>query len=755
MRIRALLTFFACLLASGSAAAQQQPGGGGQFAPPPDDPSLGILREIFGNLVDFVARNATAGDLANNGTVMAAGFAIFNTAILFVGMLFVAWTTIMGVINTSHDGEFLGRKMSSVWLPLRTFAGSALLLPLAGGFSAIQIIVMWLAVTGVGVGDRVWTAMLGRIDQGGMVGHPHIPDARPLAANIFKFEVCRAAMNKQYAESGRSERIVVEGRTDYINSMIPTNSIFSVGLGAMTGTSYTVAKIPVQNFYWKSTGGHVNPNVCGALEWEESPQSQEGNARYLNLSGIAQVHGEAINMMITRLRPIADQIVAGEKPGGGAINQAAYAYEQKLQAASRAAVENSNESSRNAFVEFAQIGGWVHAGTYYNHIIQLNDSVQLVVNSMPASSSINIDQNAETDSALVGYRDAMMVADEYLKQRSHSAQDAHESEMSVSCMNPPPRTFDAIKRCLSKPALIALEQITQEMAGSNLSHVAQVKSVGDTIMTAGWSLLGLYAVGNSIAKGVSDSILGEVGAGAVSGLVEPLGMFVTMAVVALLGFGAVTAFYIPLIPFISWMTGVIKWVVAVVEAMIAAPIFAAAHIHPDGSDEVGRAGPGYMIIFSMVLRPVLMLFGLLAAISVAQPIAHLVNSTFIFAVKGAMHDSANGIGALVAYAAIYMIIMTTVLHAVFALINFIPDTVFRFMGNAVGMHGVGDSEDREAANVFVGASQKNAPRAFEAAQGSKPKGGGGQAPPPSQKTSGSTSPDDHTQQPHGGGSSRD
>lgn len=750
MRLRVFFTLMTALSASGSVSAQQQPGGGGEFAPPPDDPSLGILREIFGNLVDFVAGGDNAAELASNGTVMAAGFEIFNVAVLFLGMLFVGYMSIMGVINTAHDGEFLGKKMSSIWVPLRTVGGSALLLPVAGGFSAIQILVMWLAVQGVGIGDKVWTAMLTRVDQGGMVGHPHIPDARPLAANIFKFEVCRAAMNKHYADAGRSERIVVEAKTDYIRSLVPTDSALSFGPGALTGTGYVSVRIPVQNFYWKATGGYVNPNVCGSLEWEESPQSQEGNARYLDLGGIAQVHGQAVNSMITALRPVAEKIVAGEKPGGGAIAQAAYTYESQLQSAARAAVESSNQSSKDAFVDFAKTGGWLHAGAYYNHIIQLNDAVQLAVNSMPVSDSISIDQNQETDAALVGYRDAMAVADEYLKQRADATHQAFEEERirDQQCAWRTMTSFEAIKKCLSKPALWGIEQMTQEMAGSNTSHVAQVKGVGDTIMAAGWTLFGTYVLGNSIAKGVSDSLLGEVGGGVVHGLVEPMGGLITMMVLALLGFGAVASFYIPMIPFIGWISGVIKWVVSVTEALIAAPIFAAAHIHPDGDDAVGRAGPGYMLILSMVLRPVLMLFGLLAAIAVAQPIAHLVNGTFIFAVKGAMHDSANGLGAFIAYSAIYMIIMTTLLHAVFALINYIPDQTLRWMGSAVGMHGVADSEGKESEHVFVGASRQHAPGAVTSAKGdgrsggSRPGGNGG---------GGATTDADHSQVPHGGG----
>ena len=321
----------------------------------------------------------------------------------------------------------------------------------------------------------------------------------------------------------------------------------------------------------------------------------------------------------------------------------------------------------------------------------------------------------------------MLVAEEFLTLRGDAAHGGFRAELDgEGCLKPPPTTWEAAKRCLSKPALWGIEQMTQEMAGSNTSHVAQVKNIGDNIITAGWALIGMNFTANFVAGTANISVLGTDAGTGLSDAVKSLGFLISFLTLTLLGAGMMLAFYIPMIPFIAWITGMIKWVVSVTEALIAAPIFAAAHIHPDGDDAVGRAGPGYMIILSMICRPVLMLFGLMASIAVAQPIAHMVNALFMMAVKGAMHDAANGITAFIAYVVIYGIIMTTVIHAVFSLIHFIPDNGLRFMGSAIGMHGVGDGEDRESQQVFIGAARHT--REAPGAMGSKPKaapGGGG------------------------------
>lgn len=733
MRAHGLTTslLLAAILAPLTGFAQQQPGR--FFRPPADDPSLSVLRDIFGNLVDYVAGNGSAAELANNDTVIGAGFAVFCTAVLTLGLLFVAYTTITGIINTAHDGEFLGRKMSSVWIPIRTAAGSALLLPIAGGFCLLQIIVMWMAVQGIGAADAGWNAMLARIDQKGMVGHPNIPDARPLVANIFRSELCMAAMNKSYAESERTTRVnlVKIPHTEIV--MVPTDDLAggtgTLGSSGLFGINYKPVELKTTSYSWETSDGYTRNDVCGTLEWEESAASEAGNSRYINLASVYAAHGQAVEEIILQMRPVAQAIVNGEKPSNVAISEAAYRYENRLRDLSRNAIDSIGSSSNDGFIRYAKQGGFITAGTYYNHIIALQDAVQLAVNSFPTSKSIDIDQK-ETSATLAGYRDAMAVADEYLLKRAESGQQAYKAERGGwGACSPIPTTWEAVRKCMSEPALWAISQITENLAGSNTSHVAQVKSIGDLIMTAGWTIAGVNALSNGVAGSVGGEAVSQgatAGFFSVSQFLEQLTFLISFLVISLLAAGAMMSFYIPMIPFIAWITGVIKWVVSVVEAMISAPIWGAAHIHPDGDDAVGRAGPGYFIILSMIMRPLLMLFGLICSIAVANPIAHLVNGGYMMAVSGAMHDSANGLGALVAYSVIYVIIMTTVLHAVFSLINWIPDMVMRWMGSAVGMHGIADSEDRESRSVFGMAAGR--------ASGAAGHGGGGgkrAAPPPS------------------------
>src|SRR3546814_11416076 len=49
-----------------------------------------------------------------------------------------------------RSGRVLGQRMSSAWFPVRTTVGVAGMLPVFGGFSAAQAVMMWTGLLGIG-----------------------------------------------------------------------------------------------------------------------------------------------------------------------------------------------------------------------------------------------------------------------------------------------------------------------------------------------------------------------------------------------------------------------------------------------------------------------------------------------------------------------------------------------------------------------------------------------------------------------------
>jgi hypothetical protein len=79
---------------------------------------------------------------------------------------------------------------------------------------------------------------------------------------------------------------------------------------------------------------------------------------------------------------------------------------------------------------------------------------------------------------------------------------------------------------------------------------------------------------------------------------------------ALLIPGLILAFLLPLMPYFFWYAGVLGWLILVIEAVIAVPLWMFAHLTYRGEGLHGRGFEGYALIFNILLRPALMLIGL-------------------------------------------------------------------------------------------------------------------------------------------------
>lgn len=131
------------------------------FTPPLSDVSVTFLGNIFG-VVDGVLHGT-------GSEIMGNMFSILNAAVLALGGIVIMYTLIVGTMNTAHEGEMLGHKWSSIWIPVRATFGLALLLPKASGYCLIQIFVMWVVVQGVGAADRIWNSALSYLNRGGTI----------------------------------------------------------------------------------------------------------------------------------------------------------------------------------------------------------------------------------------------------------------------------------------------------------------------------------------------------------------------------------------------------------------------------------------------------------------------------------------------------------------------------------------------------------------------------------------------------------
>jgi defect-in-organelle-trafficking protein DotA len=117
---------------------------------------------------------------------------------------------------------------------------------------------------------------------------------------------------------------------------------------------------------------------------------------------------------------------------------------------------------------------------------------------------------------------------------------------------------------------------------------------------------------------------------ALIGLAMPL-LLAWVGVMVSVGF--TTAYYIPVLPYMIFTFGSLAWMIAVIEAMVAAPIVALGVTHPEGHDAFGKGEAAIMILMNVFLRPSMMIIGYISAIALSYVGVWVLNAGFDHAIS--------------------------------------------------------------------------------------------------------------------------
>lgn len=261
-----------------------------------NDQSIYYLGEIFGNV--GMALSGTGSPL------LSVMFKVFNTALLALGALMVAYVTIVGVMATAHEGEFLGKKWHSLWVPIRTVAGIAALFPTGSGYCGIQIVFMWIIVQGIAAADVVWSTTVDYMTKSGVItaAPPPATDAAgqlPQAIkSIFAGLVCQSFITKINAnDENKVAHSSLCSSADPDNGNPPTQCSTSGGSGTPVAYGFGRSLKPGEQ-------GADPSAICGYVAWNASL----GNNKPVDPNMRAALQ-QAIQSIVPTLELIADNLV--------------------------------------------------------------------------------------------------------------------------------------------------------------------------------------------------------------------------------------------------------------------------------------------------------------------------------------------------------------------------------------------------------------------------------------------------------------
>jgi len=622
------------------------------------------LAPLFGSLFSECGGGAGALEKA---------LGILNGGALTVGGIFLAYTLIVGIMQTAHDGEALGKRWSSMWLPIRTVLGIGLVVPTSGGYCVAQLLVGFLIGQGVGLADQTFNAWLGAFTTPqGMAPRARLPNVSELANAVLASQVCMAAFNDLRGE-GAAANIMA----DPMAAATPAEGVHAYGVNG--GTECGAVRFQSRGAGSKIAGWAGIEYDAGALASIDAAHRQAFAALETSMAKTAQ--------------GVAKSIHEGAAPDVAAdVGAAVEAYQKSVSQAAASVYNNSQ--ALDSFVQSAGKDGWAFAGAYYSKLAQMQDALNGAIAHTPAATRPDPRRLPPGMGIYFARLDTLATN----PGGALSATASASSDLGNTSSPLAQGAREVMNSVFGGDWIASAIQ-----ADKNRSALMSVKDFGDYLMTGAEAGMGAGVLMTSAAKAVdseNNSWLGEAAnvlsfgaskalAGGASGAMQAVGYMLIFACFALFFFAAGIAVYLPMAPFLIYFGAFAGWLLLCLEAVIAAPVWAIMHLMPEGDGIAGGARQGYALLLGVLLRPVLIVLGFICSMGALDLLVQGFNAIFFPAFKMAMAGSLVGLGTLITMVGIYFGAMLFLFHFVFGFITVIPDKLMRWVGG--GHEQLGES----------------------------------------------------------------
>ena len=662
---------------------------------PGDDWSAQVLRSLFP-----VTTGAALPGIGAENTVIGTMLGQLTGFLLALAAVFVGYMTMVHIHRAAESGRVLSNTVSS-WAPVRLCLAIALMFPLPSGFSSGQWAVMKVSLWGIGMARSVYTAAIKAVGPDAMpIAQPMIPGTKSIVAGLIQNELCRALVNQA---SGNANLVPIP------------NGIRSYA-GGTAATSGAFVNWP----YALSDGNSIDAPTCGSVT------IRQPNPNATNYAGVSvDMAGAQLtaltNVVSTDIRPDVEAAAAqfwqtrkasSLTPLLGTMIRATQDYTQQLTqtattftASMRAALANA-DAARAGALGLAQNQdrlaalGWTGAGAYYVEIARLNGQTLSLLSAVPtvqAPSYRGLGWSLGSDlapliSSALAFQQKIK---EYVDTTDGLDAPGGNSELFSGATpgEAGASTIDQVVRSLhlNERVLNAIVGTISTTTGSGWTDpFAALINLGQTLILISLSALGLAAVlaSTTATAGVMAwnvlTLNFSAAAAAVGGhlVMSFLGTPIFYGLMALLIPGLLIAYVLPMIPFAMWIAGVVGWLILVIEAMIAVPLWMFAHLTFDGDGLHGRGLEGYALLFNVLFRPVLLLFGLFTGYFVFSSSSWLLLQGFGIAAGFALSSGwfVTNLLGLIVLTSMFVLMEITLALLSFRMISLVPHHVVKLIG---------------------------------------------------------------------------
>jgi conjugal transfer/type IV secretion protein DotA/TraY len=567
---------------------------------------------------------------------------IFTSVLAFLASIGLAYSVVSGIVSSAYTGKVLGDKWHQIWSPLRIVVGIGLLVPLPStGFSSVHYILRdVVARSGINLADAVWSTFVDVVAKDGVTIVPASQSGSTVAMAVLRHEICAAVYNQAGSTWGWEQRL-----PNPIGLNASGVTVWSYG-STCGRLAYTIAD---------GRADFVNARraAVGAIVSAIRPEA----ARYAELaaetSGVSSADAAKNAITANLLSPtlVKDIRTAGAK------------FDAAIIAAVKIEVVSMDTTSRSKLAEAAKQDGFLTAGMYWRALAQISALSTSLANeqadiTLPRTDG---DFGQAIDRAFSAL--ALQVSGE--SQRANLTANDFASAGD--------ETADFLTKLLG-PVARSMAQWASS-SGSEGNAMAGLVSSGHSMIAAGWAVI---AAGAGAAAFAGSAFTRFFGAAGVDWLLD----WSKYVVGALMVIGSVRAYVIPMMPFIFLFMAGLAVLAAIMEAMIALPLWAMKWLKLDsGGDFAGESvRMGLLLIANIALRPVLAVLALCVAYAVFDVTLGTLDQLFATAFLGQTGGHVVGLVGILVMTSMHMYLTWHACVRGFGHIWSLPDRVLAWTG---------------------------------------------------------------------------
>lgn len=673
-----------------------------------------ILGQPIANITQFTTNQDPEGNSlpVKNVNVIVFLFSMMAGIGLIATLIASIWTILQSLVSINTSAKLFSNNngQGSPFAFLVSRMGSSSILnapiPAAGGMALSQVIMIFMALLGIGLGSQLFYFVASR-----MIDQPLITYSSKMTETFF-LNAAKAQLCLDFLESNefiKPEQNVIQVK-DIQFGINAFDRKFMFGDKGQCGsfkyefydkpTEVTNENTPaaaraVGRLFANGSGENIEAYIIDKFK----PKIADATSSLLNNAE----YRAAIRALMT-----AEFTAEGYTPSNEVMSGLGSAYSEYKQAIAAAFAElgkdvnQCNDSGSNLTFSCSNEvikktiaeAGFMLAGTY-SYV--LNERQSIISNAIETSAAeFEYDDDSALDmfsiwnssSYKVEYRNRMNMLDTTFTYIATTSTDSLGQDLNsvYEATTSDGMIMEALGDVLydSMRAIVKVGYAGQNASFENPEPITQLSQIGNVMMALPLAVVALDSMASSFSKAFAAGKILDA-AGDLSDMLDKKDeekegssimktifamLFASMLQAIVVG-GFFLAVFVPAIPYVMWNMAIFGYIAYVMLCIIGVPIMVAAKPLNDGDGFIGGVKTGYMMAFTIFIRPAAMVTGLVLAMVLSRVFSWIINATYFESMQLA-HSNGFSLAAFIGVPLMYVVIQLTAIYKAYSMINEVP-----------------------------------------------------------------------------------